>query len=264
MSMIKHLVRQCPFCHQTAVPNWKVVNVWKCLSCGLLFRDPLPSYDDLVQLYRESWSDPHEHRAETGGTDIGLARAYARKLACSLSLRDFCGLKLLDFGAGRGAMLTALKELGADVYAIEPFGYEYLRRHGFVAFSTLDEVPEELTFDGIVAIDVIEHLHAPWNEIKQFKNYIKDSGWVYMATLNASGLNAMVFRSNWREVLKMGHLMFFTPFNLEVILANSGYRQYRRLKWFIQYRRNPIRRLLHSILQNLHLDGELRYLGWKK
>ena len=52
------------------------------------------------------------------------SRIYARKLAETLGRKDFAGLKLCDFGAGRGSMATALIELNADVYAIEPFGYE--------------------------------------------------------------------------------------------------------------------------------------------
>src|SRR5205823_4085133 len=150
-------------------------------------RHPLPSEKDLAKIYQKSWLDPYEYRSETGGTDLDLARTYVRRLANSLGFKDFSGLKILDFGAGRGAMLTALKELGADVCAIEPFGYQFLENKGFITFRTLDEIPVGIIFDGIVAIDVIEHLYAPWNELRRFLEILKDSGWVYISTVNAGG-----------------------------------------------------------------------------
>ncbi len=254
---------QCSFCHGTMRLYWREVNVWKCSSCGLLSRHPLPSEKDLAKLYQKSWSDPYEHTSETGGKDLDLARNYARRLASSVGFKDFSGLKILDFGAGRGAMLTALEELGADVYAVEPFGYQFLESRGFVTFRTLDEIPEGVVFDGIVAIDVMEHLYAPWNELRRFSQILKDSGWVYIATPNACGLNAKIFRSGWQEVLKPGHLIFFTPRSLQAVLTRCGMRRSRRLRWFIKYNDNPVRTLLHYFLQTLGLGGELSYLAWK-
>jgi hypothetical protein len=160
-------------------------------------------------------------------------------------------------------MLTALEELGADVCAIEPFGYEFLKSGGFRTFRTLDEIPKGVIFDGIVAIDVIEHLYAPWNELQRFSELLKTSGWVYIATPNAYGLNAKVFRSGWREVLKPGHLVFFTPCSLETVLKNCGLIRYRQLRWFIKYSDDPFHTVLHYFLQALDLGGELSYLAWK-
>ena len=256
-------LEQCPFCDGAINQHWRTVDVWKCSQCGLLFRNPMPYQDELAKLYEKGWSQAYQHRSETGGTDLYLARVYARKLAGLLHRKNFSGLKILDFGAGRGAMLTALAELGADVCGVEPFGYQFLKERGFTTFRTLDEVPKGLTFDGITMIEVIEHLPAPWNEIRRFSEILKDSQWTYIATPNACGLNARVSRSSWREVLKPGHLIFFTPRSLETILTNCGMARYRRLPWFIHYSKNPIRILLHYILQALYLDGELRYLAWK-
>jgi len=254
---------QCPFCEGDVGSYWPTVNVRRCFSCDLLFRNPLPSQKELTALYEESWSDPMENTSETGGTHLDLARVYARMLASSLALKDFSGLKILEFGAGRGAMLTALSELGADAYGIEPFGNEYLKKQGFNIFRSLDELPQGSTFDGVVSIDVVEHLPTPWNEIKRCRDFLTPSGWLYIATLNSQGLNARVYRSKWREVVKRGHLMFFTPRSLASILAACGYERCRRLRWFVQYDNSKAHTSLHYVLQALYLDGELRYLAFK-
>ena len=160
-------------------------------------------------------------------------------------------------------MLTALAELGADVYGIEPFGYEFLESQGFKAFRALEDLPEGLLFNGIITIDVIEHLTVPWNEIRRLKKILAESGWIHIATLNSDGLNAKIYRSKWREALKPGHLFFFSPHSLKAILGASGFTRCHRLRWFIQCSKNPIRKLVHFLLQALYLDGELLYLVYK-
>ena len=254
---------RCPLCHSVGTPFWRAASVWKCSSCKLLFRYPVLSCPELAELYNKSWQAPDEHTNETGGTDLDLARIYARKLADSLDIKDFEGLKILDFGAGRGAICSALSELGANVYAVEPFGFEYLVKQGFTTFRSLDEIPQGFTFDGIISIDVIEHLPYPWHEFAQLRELLAFSGWLYVTTANSSGLNATIFGSRWRELHKTGHLILFSPSNIEFLLKKCGFSKYRRLKWFIEYAKNPIRRLLHSALQTLNLDGELRYIAWK-
>jgi len=160
-------------------------------------------------------------------------------------------------------MLTALSELGAEVYGVDPFGYEYLKERGFKVYRTLKDLPTELAFDGIITIQVMEHLPAPWVEIEQFHRLLADDGWLYVCTLNARGLNALISRSKWREVEKVGHILFFTPNSVEDILRKCRFTHFKRLRWLIGYSRNPIRRFAQYMLQILHLDGELRYLAWK-
>lgn len=251
---------QCPFCKSAIAPHWRTVNVWKCSSCKLLFRNPAPSSEGLTELYKESWLDPCGNIDETGGTDLNFAKIYTKKLAASLNLKNISGLKILDFGAGRGSMLTALTEAGADVYGIEPFGYDSLRQKGFKIFRTLDEVPKEFTFDGIVTIDVIEHLQKPWYVIADLRRLLRAGGWLCVTTPNVQGLNALLFRGRWREALRPGHLYFFSQKTLDQMFKEAGYTEFERMRWFVRYSRNPLRALLNAMLQLTGLDGELRYI----
>ena len=253
----------CPFCHAIATLYWRGASICRCSQCSLLFRSQLRSEEDLWRLYNRAWQEPHEHTSETGGTRLDLARTYAGKLLTSVGLGDMNGLRILDFGAGRGAIVAVVSDLGAEAYGVEPFGHGYLQNRGLKAYRTLEDIPEGMFFDGIITIDVIEHLLAPWNELRRLRHFLKDNGWIYIATLNSNGLNARLHKSRWREVRKPGHLYFFTPRSVEAILHNCGFRRYSRLRWFIQYSSNPLRTSLHYVLQALRLDGELRYLAWK-
>ena len=250
----------CPYCGTGASAHWSKLNFWQCLSCSLIFRYPLPEMESVVDLYEKSWTSPTENRSETGGTSLDLARTYALKLADTLKLEDFTGLSILDFGAGRGDILTALSELGADVYGVEPFGYEGLVEKGFKMFRTLDDIPEGLTFDGIITMDVVEHLWSPWDEISRFDSLLKDGGFIYISTPNAGSLRAKIEGDKWREALRPGHFVLFTGATMEKMLARAGYKNQKRLRWLINYTDNNFRNVVGFLLQLARVDGELRYL----
>lgn len=254
----------CPFCGGPCGPQWGHGAFVRCRACGLIRRDPLPGEQKLADLYRASWQHPLAHREETGGTTPKLARTYARKLADSLHLADFSGLSLLDFGAGSGAAATALAELGAAITAVEPFGHQHLRQQGIRVYPDLQQLPAEARFDGIVCLDVLEHLTAPWETLLRLRGRLAENGWIFLATPNPAGLNARLRGPRWREARKPGHLMFFDSPALERLLQRCGYPVYRRLVWTIAYSGGALGKLQDYSLQIARLDGELRYLARKQ
>jgi 2-polyprenyl-3-methyl-5-hydroxy-6-metoxy-1,4-benzoquinol methylase len=250
----------CPYCGTRASRHWRKLNFWQCLSCELIFKYPLPEMDSVIELYEKSWTSPSENRSETGGTSLELARSYTVKLAQTLKLKDFTGLRILDFGAGRGDILTALTELGAEMYGVEPFGYEGLVDRGFKMFRTLDDIPEDLKFDGIITIDVVEHLWSPWDEISRFSSLLKNGGFVYISTPNAGSLRARIQGEKWSEALRPGHFVLFNGVSMEKMLRRAGYNNPKRLRWFMNFTDNSFRNFMGYLLQAARIDGELRYL----
>lgn len=251
----------CGLCGGNTSLFWKPSGILKCRSCGLLCREVTPSQEALAELYGAGWADPAHNESETGGTDLALARKFANRLARSLSLESFAGLKLLDFGAGTGAMLGALAELGAEVHGVEPFGYEYLRHRDFHVYRSLDEIPAGIVFDGVITMNVIEHIPRPWEAITGLRQKLKPGGWLLVSSPNSDGLNARLHRSNWREAKKAGHLLLFNPSSLELLLRRCGYHGCRRLHWLLPYGNGLAIR--DYCLQSLWLDGELKYLAFE-
>jgi 2-polyprenyl-3-methyl-5-hydroxy-6-metoxy-1,4-benzoquinol methylase len=215
---------------------------------------------ELNRIYEKSWKYPLKCRGETGGTTPNLATIYAKKLADTLDISDFTNQRILDFGAGRGTMLAALSDLNAEVYALDPFAFEYLNQLGFKAFRSLNDLPDSVCFDGIIAIDVIEHLITPWEDIRKINQVLASDGWLFIATLNAQSLNARINRSRWREAQKPTHISFFTSQSLKTIFTRSGFNNLQRLLWLIKYSPYPSKAFLNYVLQALYLDGEIRYL----
>jgi SAM-dependent methyltransferase len=221
----------------------------------------MPSRAALEKLYSASWSAPMLARAETGGTDQRLARCYAARLLQSLSLADFNGRRILELGAGRGEMLTALRERGAEACGVEPFGYEFLRQRNFAVYRSLEDLPPSLLFDGAVSLDVVEHLARPWHELAVLGGRLRPGGFLYLSTLNTRGLNALLTRSRWRELRKDGHLLFFNAASMRRVLSCAGFESVRRLRWHVAYHDSAFRRAIDFVLQSAGLDGGLRFLA---
>ena len=253
--------KQCPSCGSKDIKIYnRSLNFWRCLYCGLLFRGVLQTESKLAELYKNAWSDSSKHKDQTGGISLNLARVYSQKLHSFLDLKNLKGLKILDFGAGRGDMLMALSEIGAEVYGIDPYGYEYLKNKNFKVFRDINEIPKGLLFDGIIANDVIEHLYYPRDTINALYDLLKAPGWIYIATPNVNSLNAKLLISYWRELYNPSHIYLFTPDCIEAIFSKLGIVQYKRLSWFIKYGGNPLQKIAHFLLQSFQLDGELRYI----
>lgn len=252
----------CSFCGSQITIHWEPARVWRCDGCGLMMKHPMPSDGELSRLYEEGWDEPEAHRRETGGTDAELGRTYARRLAGSLGRTNLAGLSILDFGAGRGDLLAALAELGADVCGVEPFGWEFVESRGFTVYRKLEDIPPDRRFDGAVSMDVVEHLRTPWIEMAALRRVLRSGGWLHVSTPNCDGARARLKGARWEEALKPGHLVLFTSRGLLSVLNHCGYERPRRLRWFIPYRRGVIGTAVNYLLQALHLDGALRFLAW--
>lgn len=255
----------CPACGKGKTINYKPkLSLTRCRRCGLLFRVPAEEDKGLSRAYKAAWSDAACNIDQTGGTDLELARIYSRRLKDSLGIKNFSGLKILDFGAGKGEMLIALEELGAETYGFDPFGYDFLKERGLRVVRDLDDLQEGLRFDGIVSIDVLEHLQAPRFFIRRLSEKLAPSGWLYLSTLNLESLNARIFGYNWREFRNLTHLCFFGPKSLEAVFRGFDSLEYQRLRWLVNYSKNPLMNIAHNFLQLFSLDGELRYILRKR
>jgi 2-polyprenyl-3-methyl-5-hydroxy-6-metoxy-1,4-benzoquinol methylase len=224
----------------------------------------MPDETVLAGLYDRSWERPNYNTTETGSTDTYIARKLISLLARTLGRRGIAGMRILDYGAGRGAMAGALITEGADVMAVEPFGYGFLRELGVSAYSDLSLVPSDVRFDGIVCLEVIEHLCDPCRVLKSLYKRLSPGGWLLITTPNAAGLPARLAGQHWREATKPGHIVFFTPQTLRNILRDAGFRHIRRPRWFIRYpNTSPLRTLAHFGLQKLGIDGGLRMIAYR-
>lgn len=253
----------CPICNHATVFTWEATPFNTCTTCGLRIRRLEDQGKKMEQLYNASWQAPDQFVGETGATDNRLAKIYLENLAKELGFASLKGLKILDFGAGKGEVLEALQEMGAVAYGVEPFGYDLLIQKGFHAFKSIEDALPHGPFDGIVSIDVLEHLIDPVSDVRSLNAALKNHGWFYAATPNNGSLRARLTGQRWEEALRKGHLFLFSAKSVRRLFEKAGFTRIQRLNWVIPYHNQLPKRLLNSILTIFRLDGELRFLGFK-
>jgi 2-polyprenyl-3-methyl-5-hydroxy-6-metoxy-1,4-benzoquinol methylase len=219
----------------------------------------------LARLYDSGWEHPDRNTRETGSTDAEIARRLVTLLSATLAAPNLAGRRILDYGAGRGALTVAIAEQGAEVVAIEPFGYDFLAKLGFPVYRDLAELPDSPLFDGIVSIEVVEHLRDPCGTLARLRARLSSGGWLLVTTPNAAGLPARLLGRRWREAATPGHIVFFTPATLGKTLRNSGFKRAQRVRWFIRYpHASPLRAVVQFGLQALAIDGGLRIIAYRE
>lgn len=116
--------------------------------------------------------------------------------------------RVLDLPCGAGAFSRRLLELGYDVSAadiahVEPFKIDIGRR---ILTDFNQPLPyADMSFDGIVSIEGIEHLENPTGFLRELKRVTVPGGKILLTTPNPDS-----FRSR-RYVLTRGYHRYFRP-----------------------------------------------------
>ena len=251
---------KCPICDSATIATlFRQLNVWRCTRCGMRFRNPQPSEEELARFYDSAFRPENvvTNKTVMAGTTEDLARQYVSHLEDKIGISR---KKVLEFGAGLGITCQALRNMGANVTAIDPFAWRECAKSGVPTYRSLAELPQDAK-DLVLSLEVVEHVRAPLTIFRELQNRLLPGGWLYVATPNAASLRARLYGSRWKELTKYGHLLFYTPDTLELALKQSGFPICARVKNPVRYAKNPGKTLAHYVLQFAGLDGELRYLA---
>ena len=96
--------------------------------------------------------------------------------------------RILDFGSGSGQMTDEFLRRGYDVTPLEPMTHGYLKDQNYSA-----------QFDVVIAVEVIEHLLEPWEELHEIENVLAQDGIVIFSSLLT---NSFIDRPDVREQFK--------------------------------------------------------------
>ena len=244
--------------------------VWQCTSdgCGLQFADPQPNDEQLrlayTNLYYPSGDTELNVRFENTPKSVLLQvfRGLERRLG---SLK---GLRLLDYGCGRGALCQVATELGMNISGVEPDEEARRVASSIPGASTFTNVGELLSaapnvrYDIVVLWTVIEHLRVPWKELAQLRMLLRPNGWLLVSTMNIRCLRARVERERWENYENPTHLFYFDRTSLARVIRSAGFSEVSEWKLKIRYpHHDSPRRLLYTLSFPLGLSDGLFYLG---
>lgn len=224
---------------------WHGWEVARCSVCGLVYLPERPSEDSLEELYGREYYDDAGSAGYSGYVETFerfrdvFRRLFDRRLR---DLEPFAGgRRVLDVGCAHGFLLDHLRRGGWQVAGLEasPLAAGYAReRLGLdVRTGPLSGAGfEQGSFDVVLMLDVLEHLHRPVQVLGEAARLLSPDGVLVV--------QCPWELTHWEEVgeaLLRGrrtggiepdslpaHLYFFSPRTLDALLEKAGFRVVRR------------------------------------
>ena len=220
-----------------AIFKWKdedknLIQMKRCLGCGLLFQEPMQSDEELSKLYNEEFFSAYEKHF----IDF-RKRQFQRDINKINALKAPPG-NILDVGCAFGLFLVAARSRGWNVFgvdvsknAVDHAKKEYELK---VFLGTLEQAKfNDGLFDVVTAWDVIEHVTDPDAFLSEVNRVLKQNGIFALRTPNADSLFLKIVKMVNMTVgdyfAKVGprfvhHKYLFTLPSLKALLWKKGFK----------------------------------------
>lgn len=165
--------------------------------------------------------------------DLGLHD----QIADAISRKVPKGSRILDFGAGEGALSERLFDMGYKITAADKDAANF--RSENCDFSSINfDRPDEVDaftqahanqFDVVLGVEVIEHVHDQWKYVRQLMTMAKPGGIILVTTPNTTSwlsrinfLRAGRFHQFADADLVYGHINPVSPWEIDLIMKDAG------------------------------------------
>lgn len=208
------------------------VDFRQCTHCGLFFREVFPTPSELHEIYKQAYE---EEKIASGGTNQESGAFATTSYADFIQglARQPSQAKVLDFGAGSGELVAALRARSLEADGLE-FADEArrfcLEHRGISLLSDLKGLPSA-RYDVITMIEVIEHLTELQPTLRELYRIMKPGGTLLVTTPNRLGLRARIEKGHWREATKKFHLFLFDRRSLRQHLEKAGFKCARQVRF---------------------------------
>jgi SAM-dependent methyltransferase len=186
----------------------------RCAACGAWTTDPRPASEELVERAYGDWYRPPSGRF--AGPGDALLRAMRGHLARRLDDIAPAG-RILDVGAGEGALLDALQARGRSAVGLE-------RRATHPGVRELDVAEVDGSWAGIVFWHSLEHLQRAGAALDHAASILVPEGVLVIALPNPDSLQAALFGNRWFALDLPRHLVHVPAPVLLARLARLGLR----------------------------------------
>lgn len=198
-------------CRGTARLRYRLrrFEVVECASCGMLYRDPLPTPDEMRELYNDrsyTQSRYFSHQLDPAlalsGPEVPIYRKALDWLEARVP-RAGERFTLLDIGCGTGLFLSIARERGWSVA-----GVEISAEHAAHATETLgiqvqcadfsDAKLNHERYQVVTLWDVLEHLADPEAALRRAHALVAPGGYLLIFTIDSASLfNRLAHVSYW-------------------------------------------------------------------
>jgi SAM-dependent methyltransferase len=197
-----------------------------------MFTSPRPSPAAISSYYPRDYQPFHApHLPSDRQTVTSALKRVVRRLLDPkehVLPRGIVPGRALEVGCGSGRQLTELAAAGWKVEGLEPSAETAARLRKESKFpvttGTIEETSfEKKSFDLIVALMVLEHLHDPLECLSRIHSWLRPGGFLTGSVPNAASWEFRFFKEKWFALQVPTHLFHFTPRTLEQTLVASGF-----------------------------------------
>ena len=199
----------------------RCVETVKCSNCGLVQPKYILDSQDLIKLYANVDDESYLATSDIRGTSnyrqvIKLINKFSKKRG-----------SLLEIGAGSGGLLDILKHEFNDIHGVEPskkFCQFAKERYGLVLDNIgYENISENLKYDVILALDVIEHVVSVRHFMYKVFQLLTDEGIVILSTPNKNSLTARLLGKKWWHI-RPPHLYYLDKESFHALMEATGFK----------------------------------------
>jgi len=195
-------------------------DIVKCSQCGMIYNNPQPSSQELVDIYKEV-EDP-----------LYLEESEARVRTFKHSLEQIHRIvsppgRLLDIGCYTGVFIETAATAGWNVEGVELSAWAAKiakeKNIGPIHNMSMDrlDIPPE-SFQVITLWDVIEHLAQPSEMLTSIHRLLKPGGILAISTHMVDSLAVRILGKRYPFFMDM-HVVHFSRKTTRRILEDNGY-----------------------------------------
>jgi SAM-dependent methyltransferase len=213
----------CPLCGISPSRPWSEEGDWRivrCSGCGLLITWPRPDDATLARFYGE------ESYYESRTMGRGATAAWNQRARAILEAVRFSPRSVLDFGAGEGHLVRALREMGIAAEGIDtsPSGRAAARRMYDLELHAEGSADLCGRFQLVTLIHSLEHVAEPVGTLTELRAAVEPGGMVFIEVPHAGSVD-MWWPRRRREILDLPvHLYHFVPATLVRVVERAGLR----------------------------------------
>jgi SAM-dependent methyltransferase len=133
--------------------------------------------------------------------------------------------RLLDIGAGSGALVEEALKLGFKAEGVEPSGWlaDRAKKRGLpVHHCALPHASVRGPFDVVTLVDVIEHVMDPMALISAAAGVLAPDGMILVITPDVSSVVPRLLGRRWWH-FRIAHVGYFNPSNLDRAFLTHGF-----------------------------------------
>jgi 2-polyprenyl-3-methyl-5-hydroxy-6-metoxy-1,4-benzoquinol methylase len=205
----------------------------RCSACGLVYQNPQPVFEDLRLRYGEGYFQ-YEIENEANFFNLmklGLGDIHFEELTAGWRQPK----RFLDVGCATGMLLAHLRERGWSVQGVElcreSAEYGQNHRNLDIHIGTLEEALFPASHFAMIHFShLIEHLPDPRLFLEEVRRILSEHGYLIVVTPNIDGLQARLFKSNWRSAIA-DHLTLFSKRTLRMLLEEAGFTVMKTVTW---------------------------------